>query len=100
MAIEHWLIVIGLLTLLAASLSLYNAMTANLRAGRLHQFMEHIEWRIILLERDVHRRLMKDGVPHTDLSSLHDIAPTFRDAERQMQEVFRRAQNRGLRHDD
>ena len=76
------------------------ATFARLRLTLLRNTLLREKWRIILLERDVHRRLMKDGVPHTDLSSLHDIAPTFRDAERQMQEVFRRAQNRGLRHDD
>lgn len=79
-----------LIILLLAAATLYQAWLARLQADRLAKFMSHIEWRVILLERDVVRRLIERGVAREDVDSIHQVLDRFEDAERQMKELFRK----------
>lgn len=67
------------------------ALDASNRAMRIEKFLAHLEHRVILIERNVHRELLKDGIPREDLPHVHDILPAFREVEHQMRQVWRKA---------
>ena len=92
MSTGDWIsiVVLGICVVLLLSAAHFS-IEASSRAARIERFLAHLEHRVILIERNVQRDLLKDGVLREDLPHVHEILPPFKVVEAQMVEILRKS---------
>lgn len=83
---------IGLLisALVFAAGAFQQASEARRQTDRTISFLESLERRIILLQKDAVSRLIERGMDPQDAQFIHDIMPPFRESEEHLRMIFRR----------